>query len=201
MAKDIIATEIPTETHPFPPFIPENGTVLIAGTFPPKANRWSMPFYYPNRTNDFWKIMGLVFYNNPMRFWNVEKNEFREKDIRNFLIERGIALTDTGHVVRRLKDNASDKFLEIIEPFDLHTILRTMPHCRFIATTGEKAAETLAAITATRAPRIGESVDYHSPDGRLIKIFRMPSTSRAYPLPLEKKAEAYALLMKTAKLV
>ena len=48
------------ERHPFPPFVPRNAKVLILGTFPPKPVRWSMEFYYPNKTNDFWRIMGLI---------------------------------------------------------------------------------------------------------------------------------------------
>ena len=53
--------ELEIESHPWPPFIPEGAKVLIMGTFPPQAKRWSMDFYYPNRTNDFWKICGLLF--------------------------------------------------------------------------------------------------------------------------------------------
>ena len=32
------------------------------------------------------------------------------------------------------------------------------------------------------------------PDRASLRFWRMPSTSRAYPLPLEKKAEAYRKL-------
>ena len=55
-------TNIPIERHPWEPFVPENSRVLILGAFPPKSNRWSMEFYYPNRINDFWRIIGLVFF-------------------------------------------------------------------------------------------------------------------------------------------
>ena len=50
------------ESHPFEPFLPENAKVLMLGSFPPPETRWSMKFYYPNKTNDMWRIMGLVFY-------------------------------------------------------------------------------------------------------------------------------------------
>ena len=49
------------EVHPWEPFIPEEAKVLIMGTFPPQAKRWSMDFYYPNRTNDLCKICGRIF--------------------------------------------------------------------------------------------------------------------------------------------
>ena len=45
--------DLPLERHPWPPFIPEGAKVLVMGTFPPGNHRWSMEFYYPNRTNDF----------------------------------------------------------------------------------------------------------------------------------------------------
>lgn len=55
-------TNTPTETHPLPPFTPSNARVLILGSFPPPKARWKMDFYYPNFNNDFWRIMGLVFF-------------------------------------------------------------------------------------------------------------------------------------------
>lgn len=182
----------PLETHPFPPFIPDGAKILICGTFPPKSNRWSMEFYYPNRINDFWRIMGLIFHNDKDYSYDASAKTFRLDDIKRFLDEKKIALSDTGHAVRRLKDNASDKFLEIVEPLDLYALLDRMPDCVAIATTGEKAAEVMANLTSTEAPAIGECVTAALPSGHSVSIFRMPSTSRAYPLSIEKKARYYS---------
>ena len=41
--------DIPIEQHPFEPFLPDGAVVLMLGTFPPKPERWSMEFYYPNK--------------------------------------------------------------------------------------------------------------------------------------------------------
>lgn len=183
---------IPIETHPFPPFTPPDAKVLIMGTFPPKSTRWSMEFYYPNRINDFWRIMGLIFFNNPSHLYDTATKTFRLDQIKNLLVEKGIALNDTGYRVRRLKDNASDKFLEIIEPVNLYALLDKMPSCHALATTGEKAGDTLSAITGIEAPKIGQHVHGSLSDGREVDIYRMPSTSRAYPLALDKKAAYYA---------
>lgn len=195
----------PIEFHPFPPFIPPEAKLLIMGTFPPKKERWSMEFYYPNRINDFWRVIGKVFFDNPMRFIDSSKGEFRLDDIRNFLTERGIALSDTGAQVQRLRDNASDKFLQIVKPVNLDGLLEEMPRCHVIATTGEKAAATLAEITGSEAPAMGKSVDIEYSVGqkapRRLTIFRMPSTSRAYPMSLDRKAEFYRELFKFAKLL
>lgn len=189
------------ERHPFPPFIPSGAKVLIMGTFPPKPVRWSMEFYYPNKTNDFWRVMGIIFFDD-VNYFRLPDGAFDEPLIRRFLEEKGIALHDTGAAVVRLKDNASDKFLEIVEPVDLGALLSRMPACHCIATTGEKAAGVLAEITSTPLPRIGEWVTAcWEPDGRQIEITRMPSTSRAYPLAVEKKAEAYRGLFRKAGLI
>lgn len=187
-------SDVPLERHPFPPFTPKNARVLIMGTFPPQPKRWAMEFYYPNRTNDFWKIMGYLFFNNPNALYNPQTKQYDLPAIINLLNEKGIALSDTGAVVRRLKNNASDKFLEIVEPVNLKALLDKMLDLQAIATTGEKAGDTLAMITSTERPPIGSNPAVWNG----IQIWRMPSTSRAYPLPLEQKAKSYALLFQSA---
>lgn len=162
------------------------------GTFPPQPNRWAMEFYYPNRTNDFWRVMGIIYYDDPAHFYTPDGKGFKLDEIKALLEREGIALHDTGARVRRLKDNASDKFLEIVTPVDLGALLKRMPHCTHIATTGQKAAEVLAAITHSAVPAMGETVTaVWRDDGRTLHITRLPSTSRAYPLSPLKKAEAY----------
>ena len=124
------------ETHPFPPYLPSGAKVLIMGTFPPQPHRWAMEFYYPNRTNDFWKIMGLIFFNDPTYLYDTGSRSFRLDLIKDLLDDKGIALHDTGREIRRLRDNASDKYLEIVTPVPLFDLLARIPLCRTIATTG-----------------------------------------------------------------
>ena len=78
-----------------------------------------MPFFYPNKINDFWRIMGLIFHQDKDYFWIENDRRFDLTAIKTFLNREGIALWDTAMAVRRLKDNASDKFLEIVEAIDL----------------------------------------------------------------------------------
>ena len=186
------------ETHPFPPYLPPSARVLIMGTFPPQPHRWAMEFYYPNRTNDFWRIIGLLIYGDKDALYDTSTRTFRLQLIRDTLDRCGIALHDTGHTVRRLKDNASDKYLEIVTPVRLFDLLGQIPSCHTIATTGEKAAGVIATLTGTEPPRMGECV--HDPVHGL-DIWRMPSTSRAYPLPLEQKAAYYARLFRSAGII
>ncbi len=186
------------ETHPFPPYLPPSAKVLIMGTFPPQPHRWAMEFYYPNRTNDFWRIIGLLIYGDKDHLYDTSTRTFRLPLIRETLDRCGIALHDTGREVRRLKDNASDKYLEIVTPVPLFQLLGEIPSCHTIATTGEKAAGVIAELTSTPPPAMGKSV--HDTVNSL-DIWRMPSTSRAYPLPLEQKAAYYATLFKSIGII
>ena len=182
------------ETHPWPPFIPEGAKVLIMGTFPPGPHRWNMNFYYPNRANDFWYMMGLIYFGDRKALLDSTGKNFQLDEIKKLLTAHGIAMNDTARKARRLKGNASDKFLEIVEPVLLFELLAHMPLCRDIATTGEKAAQVIATITGTDVPKMGEYTT--TEDG--MRLWRMPSTSRAYPLKLEEKAAFYSRLLQTA---
>ena len=182
--------QIAIERHPWPPFIPAGARYLFLGTFPPQEHRWSMPFFYPNRTNDFWRIMGLIFLGNRDALWDAEQGRFNLDDIKSLLNREHIALWDTGMAVRRLKGNASDKFLEIVEPIDLATLLDENPTISHIITTGEKATGVIAVQAGVELPSIGAPVACRV-GCHAITLWRMPSSSRAYPLSLDKKAEAY----------
>ena len=182
--------QIAIERHPWPPFIPPGARYLFLGTFPPQEHRWSMPFFYPNRTNDFWRIMGLIFLGNRDALWDAEQGRFNLDAIKSLLNREHIALWDTGMAVRRLKGNASDKFLEIVEPIDLATLLDENPTISHIITTGEKATGVIAVQAGVELPSIGAPVACRV-GCHAITLWRMPSSSRAYPLSLDKKAEAY----------
>ncbi|MBR5175561.1 MAG: uracil-DNA glycosylase family protein [Bacteroidales bacterium] len=184
---------MPVERHPFEPFLPERAKVLMLGSFPPQPKRWSMEFYYPNFINDFWRIIGLLFYDDRDRFVDLRAKKFKIQEIKEFCSEKGIAMFDTATAVRRLKDNASDKFLEVVEPTDIPALLRRIPFCEAVVVTGEKAAQTLCAAFGAEAPAVGDYSEF-SFEGRDMRLYRMPSTSRAYPLPIQKKADDYRRL-------
>lgn len=172
------------------PFLPENARLLMLGSFPPPKKRWSMDFYYPNFNNDMWRIMGLVFYNAKDRFINKTGKSFNKEAIINLLIKKGIALYDTASVVRRLNDNASDEFLEVVQPADIRSLLDKIPQCTAVATTGQKATDIFIRQFDIEEPRIGDFSGF-TYNNRLLYFYRMPSSSRAYPLKIEKKAEIY----------
>lgn len=151
------------EKHPFTPFLPAGAKVLMLGTFPPKSTRWTMDFYYPNFINDMWRIVGLVFCNDKDRF--VRGRSFDQDSIMSFCAEKGIALYDTASEIRRLKDNASDKFLDIVTPTDTGQLLRQLPECLAVVATGAKAAEVLCETFACPCPRWENTPSSHSKKG------------------------------------
>ena len=178
------------ERHPLEPFLPANARLLMLGSFPPQKKRWSMDFYYPNLNNDMWRIVGLLFFNNKDYFLNETRKAFCRERIINFLNDKGIALFDTASAIRRLQDNASDKFLEVVQPTDISRLLGQLPECKAIVTTGQKATDTLRAQFEVEEPKVGDFSEFVF-DGRPMRLYRMPSSSRAYPLALDKKAAAY----------
>lgn len=183
------------EYHPLRPFLPENARMLFLGSFPPQRKRWCMDFYYPNFINDHWRIEGQIFYGDKNHFVDIEAKRFKIDEIVAFCQEKGLAFFDTATAVRRLQDNASDKFLEVVEPTDIHALIWQLPHLQAIVTTGEKATETICAnFDISESPKVNASVvipELFNCDGEQILLYRLPSSSRAYPLSFDKKVEAY----------
>ncbi|MCQ2192811.1 MAG: uracil-DNA glycosylase family protein [Paludibacteraceae bacterium] len=181
------------EQHPLTPFLPSNAKLLMLGSFPPSQKRWSMNFYYPNWMNDMWRIVGSLFFGNKDYFCITEEKRFNKDLLVDFLTEKGIALSDTAQAVTRLKGTAADADLRIDQPMDIPSFLRQLPLCNTIATTGGKAGDELAAMFGVETPKVGECTTFNF-EGRTITFYRMPSSSRAYPLALDKKAAAYKVL-------
>ena len=198
------------EYHPLRPFLPERAKVLFLGSFPPQRKRWCMDFYYPNFINDHWRIEGQIFYGDKNHFVDLEAKRFRIDEIVAFCEEKGLAFFDTSTAIRRLQDNASDKFLEVVEPTDIPALLKRLPHLRAIVTTGEKATETICrTMGMAETPKVNTYVEITNTDGTDetdifantnstnltngggLLLYRLPSSSRAYPLSFDKKVEAY----------
>ena len=186
------------ECHPLQPFLPENARVLMLGSFPPPKERWCMDFFYPNPQNDMWRIMGQVFFYDKQHF--VDGKVFKHEEIVSFCRKQGIAIFDTAQAVRRLQGNAADEHLEIVEPTDIAALLQQIPLCHNICCTGGKAAQTLAETLHCVLPKVGEYIET-SFAGRTLRFWRMPSSSRAYPLSLDKKAAAYRRMFETIGLL
>ena len=199
MENNAVGLEI--ESYPFDPVLPNGASVMMMGTFPPKEDKRAMQFHYPNFQNDMWRVYGLVFFNDAAHFQMPSEKAFDAEKIKAFLSERGIASCPTVLKAVREHGNASDKFLQVVETVDLAAVLVQMPGCRHICTTGGKATEILLDIQGggIKMPKTGETVPFPFA-GRDLTLTRLPSTSRAYPLSLAKKAAAYRAFFEMAGL-
>lgn len=182
------------ETHPFEPFLPKTARLLMLGTFPPSPKRWCIDWYYPNYTNDMWRIMGVCFFGDKLHFVDEGSKTYRLGDLKSFLSERGIAIFDTCLRVRRTKGTASDKDLEVVERADLDGMLKALPLCRGVQTAGRLATKIFmdhyGIGDKANALKMGAHVEFEF-DDREISLYRQPSSSRAYPMKLEDKAAYY----------
>ena len=196
----------PVEKHPLAPFLPKRARILMLGSFPPKKEKWSMEFFYPNWINDMWRIWGLIFFSDKEHFTasgsdGMPVRRFDRSKCVSFASDKGIAMYDTAYEVIRQKDNASDKFLEVVTPTDLDRLLDEIPECKAIVTTGQKAADIIADTFGCKEPKVGEYTECLAGKDRTIRFWRMPSSSRAYPLALEKKAEYYRKMFETEGII
>ena len=187
------------ESHPFQPFLPDGARLLMLGTFPPAEKRWAMVFYYPNLQNDMWRIVGHCFFADKQHFLTPDGHRYREEELKVFLREQGIALYDTCTRIIRTKNTASDKDLEVVEQTDLLAMTRGLLQCRAIVTAGQLATTLACHQFGVAEPKVGEFTAF-SFEGRSLRIYRMPSSSRAYPMAVERKAEYYAKVFDYIKL-
>ncbi|MGM9759741.1 MAG: uracil-DNA glycosylase family protein [Parabacteroides sp.] len=188
------------EQHPWGFYLPEGTRLLMLGSFPPPKARWSMDFYYPNIQNDMWRILGSLFYDDVNYFLETPKRFSLEK-AQAFCQEKKIGIGDTAMEVVRLNGNASDKFLQVVKPMDPVAVLARIPECQALVVTGQKAMDTLLSVLPPmQEPAVGSFQPFDL-EGRAFKLFRMPSSSRAYPKPLLEKAAVYRTMFETLGLL
>ena len=191
-------SDLNIECHPLKPFLPKGAKLLMLGSFPPPRHRWSIDFFYPNIQNDMWRIFGFIFYSDKDYFYDASNKCFRKELLETFLQQENIAVYDTATRVRRLRGNASDQFLEIVEETNIALLLSQIPQCHTIACTGQKSAEVVCHQMNIDIPKVGAFVETQL-SNRPLTVWRMPSSSRSYPLPLAEKAKAYRLMLSELK--
>ena len=92
-----------------------------------------------------WRILGLLFYSNKEYFLETKK-AFSEEKAKAFCREKGIGIGDTAVEIIRLKNNASDNFLQVIKPINPEEVLSQIPECKAIVVTGQKAMDTILSV-------------------------------------------------------
>jgi G:T/U-mismatch repair DNA glycosylase len=84
----------------------------------------------------------------------------------------------------------------VVEQTDIQAMLHRIPQCKTIVTAGQLATTLCARQLQVEEPKVGDfvAVDF---EGRLLQFYRMPSSSRAYPMAIEKKAAFYQKVFNT----
>jgi len=99
----------PIEEHPFKPFIPENATILIIGSFPgreqTRGKQNSDEWFYGAKRNYFWKIISSV-YQIPIK---------TKEDKQNLFNKFGIGITDIFQKNQRINETNYDTDLHVLE--------------------------------------------------------------------------------------
>lgn len=216
MTTDLL-TDPRIEAHPFGQFFFDDTKVLMMGTMPPTSDKWCMAFHYPNFYNDMWRIMGEVFFNDRDYFRVGDEKRFDAEKIKAFLKAYKIGeCPSVTHVIRE-KGNAADEHLTVVATVDLGEVLLRLPHVNWIFTTGGKATEVLLSLINQnisdpdspnfnpaqppyKLPKTNQSIAVTA-FGREFGIYRLPSSSRAYPQSLDKKVAAYRAFFALAGLL
>lgn len=86
------------ETHPFGSFVPPKAKYLLLGSFTGKIENASYDWFYTNKRNQFWPILGEV-YGEPLK---------TRTDKENLFSRLGIALSDIIYQCERKKNSNLD---------------------------------------------------------------------------------------------
>ena len=125
------------ETHPFAPFIPVSATHIILGSFPTHKKNWRFNFYYPGRSNFFWRMLSEI-YRHP--FEHILGYKAVEERVA-LCTEKGISFSDTIYKCRRKVSTSSrDDNLVEVEKMNILQILRQHSSIRSVILTGSSGA-------------------------------------------------------------
>jgi TDG/mug DNA glycosylase family protein len=151
----------------FPPIARSDARVLILGSMP-SVTSLKKGEYYGNRSNDFWPIISAVFH--------VEFDTYQQKI--DTAIDHHLAIWDVYSTCNRTQSKDSSIIDETLN--DFLTFFKEHPHINEIIANGKKAYQAIIDIQKELPP---------------IEIHLAVSTSRAYPLPFEKKLVQWKSLL------
>lgn len=150
-----------------PPVVDAGVRLLICGSLPGEASL-AAERYYAHPRNHFWRLLESVL-DEPVA-------ELAYQARLATLLRRGVGLWDTVASARRR--GSLDGAMREVEANPLQELAANLPRLEAVAFNGATAA------------RIGQ----RALAGRALTIVDLPSSSPAYTLPLEAKAERWAVL-------
>ena len=140
---------------PIKPFIDNNSSILILGSFPSVKSR-EEEFYYAHKSNRFYKVLSNIFF-EPLPTSIESKKEL--------LVKHHIALYDV--IYSCDISNSDDSSIRNVTPINIKELLDKFPNINRIIVNGNKAKELFNKYL------------YKDIDTQNIKIGYAPSTSPA----------------------
>jgi len=177
-------SEMLVEVHPFKNFLPPGATHLVLGSFPTLNKNWRFNFYYPGRSNFFWRILSDV-YKTPFAH-TVGEEAIKER--HRLILDKRIAISDVIYSVKRkVATSSKDSDLIVVEKMNIVKILRENPTIHTVILTGSsgkvsahgvfyehlKENDVLFHIDESTPPIIG----HFMLDKRKINVYSLYSTS------------------------
>jgi G:T/U-mismatch repair DNA glycosylase len=180
------------EVHPdWDHDIPEMKT-LILGNFPPHKKRWDYEFFYPNKQNNFWKVLAVINGKPLKEMSGLPAIEERKNIMKN--IKTGVM-----NIARRIKrkgHSARDTDIEIIEYNDVLNVIHKHPELETIIIAGYSAKNSTAIKFIEYLN--SQNIEYEPPvkikagekfiisiGRKKIKCVIVNSTSTAFPIKLD----------------
>lgn len=158
----------------FAPIIDERCRVLILGSMPSQISLAKQQ-YYANPQNQFWKIVFSVL-GIPL------PDSYKER--RLILLEQGIGLWDV--LASCIREGSSDSTIREEVVNDFTVILQEYPGIELLAFNGSKAKASWNKHMLTRMPCE-------------VELAQLPSSSSAYPKPLDQKIESWQIIKRCIK--
>lgn len=189
------------ETLPWPEYIPPDCTKLLLGTFPTKKPNRSFEFFYPNRSNRFWKILSTIAHLPLVHFSNDEA----VKERKNILDRLRLGVCDTAHKILRQKESSLDGNLFPVEFTNVFAILERYERIQTViltsSTKGNSALTWFEAYSELNGVKLKvpkgplpRAAEIHAV-GRTIKVVAVNSPSRAPTATEETLVEMYAQVL------
>lgn len=155
--------------YSFAPISKNDATILILGTMPGEQSL-KLQQYYGHARNNFWKIMFLLFDENP-------SDNYKEK--MNLLTQNKIALWDVLEACER--EGSLDSAIKMEVANDFKTFLKQHPNIKHIYFNGQKAAAffkkyvpvtdgySFTTLPSTSPANAGKSFENKLNEWRIIK--------------------------------
>lgn len=172
--------------------------VLILGSFPPHESKRDYPFYYPNKQNNFWKILAQL--NNTPLKWFSGYEAVSER--QQLMIDLKIGVQNLGKKIIRKGLSARDTDIIISEFHDVLSIIRKHQELERILIAGYSAENSTYNVFLKYLDSL--NIKYTLPkaikpnelfvifvDDRKLKCVITNSTSTATRIKLETLVEQF----------